>query len=176
MSMELMGCDHYGVFYDDEEQAARAKRKQLEGIVRFFPWMATIDMFQHWLYTNPGHGIAERTEAWKDVFGRFSSPVVDWTGYEDAHAKRWHAQLHLFHIPFYYVEYGIAQLGALQLWVNYQQDAADALRRYREALSLGGSRSLPELFDAAGLTFDFSEQTIRPLMEHVEAELEKLPA
>ena len=101
MSMELLGCDHYGVFYQDQEEAARAKRKQLEGIIRFFPWMATIDMFQHWLYTNPGHDVAARTEAWKEIFGRFGSPAVDWTGYEDAFAARWHAQLHLFHIPFY---------------------------------------------------------------------------
>jgi oligoendopeptidase F len=176
MSMELMGCDHYGVFYDDEEQAARAKRKQLEGIVRFFPWMATIDMFQHWLYTNPGHGIAERTEAWKDVFGRFSSPVVDWTGYEDAHAKRWHAQLHLFHIPFYYVEYGIAQLGALQLWKKYRDDPRQTLAGYRRGLALGGTKPLPDLFAGAGIEFDFSRETFEPLIDAVAEELDGLPA
>ena len=127
MSMELMGCDHYGVFYDQPEEAARAKRKQLEGIIRFFPWMATIDMFQHWIYANPGHGIEERTKAWLKISGRFTSPETDWSGLDDVRAARWHAQLHLFHIPFYYVEYGIAQLGALQLWLKYKQDPKAAL-------------------------------------------------
>jgi oligoendopeptidase F len=177
MSLELLTLPHYDVFYEgDEAGGDRARREQLEGVIQFFPWMATIDSFQHWLHTNPDHTPDERTAEWLKIQDRYSTGVTAWTGYEDTKASQWQRQLHLFHHPFYYVEYGIAQLGALQLWVNYQQDAADALRRYREALSLGGSRSLPELFDAAGLTFDFSEQTIRPLMEHVEAELEKLPA
>ncbi|MEM8739110.1 MAG: M3 family oligoendopeptidase [Planctomycetota bacterium] len=176
MSMELMGCDHYGQFYDDPDQAARAKRQQLEGIIRFFPWMATIDMFQHWLYTHPGHGIEARTEAWRDLAGRFTSPVVDHTGYEDVFDARWHAQLHLFHIPFYYVEYGIAQLGALQLWQKYRQDPAAALAGYRAALSLGGTRPLPELFAAAGIVFDFTAATLEPLIAAVADELDQLPA
>ncbi|NJN36908.1 MAG: M3 family oligoendopeptidase, partial [Nitrospiraceae bacterium] len=100
MSMELMGADHFDVFYDNPQDAGRAKRKHLEGILRFFPWMATVDMFQHWLYKNPGHDIAARTVAWEKISGRFTSPVVDWSGYEDTFASRWHAQLHIFHIPF----------------------------------------------------------------------------
>ena len=176
MSMELMGCDHYGVFYDAEEEAARAKRKQLEGIIRFFPWMATIDMYQHWLYTHPGHGIAERTAAWKEIFGRFASPVLDYTGYDDAVAHRWHAQLHLFHIPFYYVEYGIAQLGALQLWLKYKDDPVSALADYRAGLTLGGTKPLPQLFEGAGIKFDFTRDTLEPLIDAVAEELEQLPA
>ncbi|MEM1109452.1 MAG: M3 family oligoendopeptidase [Planctomycetota bacterium] len=176
MSMELMGCDHYGVFYDAEEEAARAKRKQLEGIIRFFPWMATIDLFQHWLYTHPGHGIAERTEAWKEISGRFTSPVLDYSGYDDAVAHRWHAQLHLFHIPFYYVEYGIAQLGALQLWLKYKNDPKSALQGYRDGLTLGGTKPLPQLFEGAGIKFDFTKDTLGPLIDAVAEELEALPA
>ncbi|MEM9882584.1 MAG: M3 family oligoendopeptidase [Planctomycetota bacterium] len=176
MSMELMGADHYGVFYADEAEAARAKRKQFEGILRFFPWMATIDMFQHWLYTHPGHGLAERTEAWQRISGRFTSAVVDWSGLEDAFAARWHAQLHLFHIPFYYVEYGIAQLGALQLWKRYRDDPAAALADYRAGLTLGGTRPLPELFAAAGIRFDFSRASLEPLINAVADELDRLPA
>ncbi len=176
MGMELLACDHYGVFYDSEDEAARAKRKQLEGIVRFFPWMATIDGFQHWLYTHPGHGLDERTAAWLDVFDRFSSPVVDWSGHDAAREARWHAQLHLFHVPFYYVEYGIAQLGALQLWQNYQQDPQQALRQYRAALTLGGTRTLPELFETAGLKFDFARSTLEPLISAVMIALDELPA
>jgi oligoendopeptidase F len=176
MSMELMGCDHYQVFYDDAEQAARAKRKQLEGILRVLPWIATIDMFQHWIYTHPGHGIAERTDAWNQICGRFSSPEVDYAGHEDAFAKRWHAQLHLFHIPFYYVEYGIAQLGALQLWQKYRSDPAAALAGYRRGLTLGGTRPLPELFEGAGVKFDFTRGTLEPLINAVAEELDALPA
>ena len=176
MSMELMGCDHYGVFYDTQDQADRAKRKQLEGIIRFFPWMATIDMFQHWVYTHPGHGIAERTQAWLEISGRFTSPVLDYAGYEDVQKHRWHAQLHLFHIPFYYVEYGIAQLGALQLWKKYQEDPTAALQGYRNGLSLGGTRPLPELFAGAGIKFDFTRQTLEPLIDAVATELDRLPA
>ena len=176
MSMELMGCDHYGVFYDNEEEAARAKRKQLEGIIRFFPWMATIDMFQHWIYTHPGHSVSDRTTAWLEISGRFASPELDWTGLEDHRAARWHAQLHLFHIPFYYVEYGIAQLGALQLWLKYKQDPKAALAGYRNGLKLGGTRPLPELFAAAGIRFDFSADTMEPLIAAVEEELSLLPA
>lgn len=176
MSMELMGCDHYGEFYDDQDQANRAKRKQLEGIIRFFPWMATIDMYQHWLYTHPGHGISERTEAWKEISGRFTSPVLDYSGYDDAVAHRWHAQLHLFHIPFYYVEYGIAQLGALQLWLKYKNDPAAALQGYRDGLTLGGTKPLPELFEAAGIKFDFTRDTLGPLIDAVAEELDALPA
>jgi len=176
MSMELMGCDHYGVYYDQPEKAARAKRKQLEGIIRFFPWMATIDMFQHWVYTHPGHSIEDRTKAWLEISGRFTSPELDQSGLDDVRAARWHAQLHLFHIPFYYVEYGIAQLGALQLWLKYKQDPKAALEGYRAGLSLGGTKPLPELFEAAGIKFDFSAATMEPLIAAVEEELAGLPA
>jgi len=175
MSMELLGDPHLGEFYPEQADADRARRVHLEGIVRFFPWMATIDMFQHWLYTHPGHTPAQRQQAWLDIFGRFGSSVVDWSGHEDAFAARWHAQLHLFHHPFYYVEYGIAQLGALQLWMNYRRDPVEALEQYRAALSFGGGRPLPELFDAAGIRFDFTRQTLEPLIQAVLDELDQLP-
>ncbi len=175
MSMELLGCDHYGQFYSTPEQASRAKRHQLEGVLRFFPWMATIDAFQHWLYTHPDHTRAQRYDAWLATMQRFGSSAVDWAGYEDARAARWHAQLHLFHYPFYYVEYGIAELGALQLWLNYKRDPRKTLDQYRAALSLGGTRPLPELFKAAGIRFDFSKETLAPLIDAVVAELATLP-
>ena len=179
MSMELLGCEHYDVFYDDPElgpaQAARAKRKQLEGIVRILPWIATIDRFQHWVYEHPQHTVEQRTDAWRDIFGRFGSSEVDWTGYEAGFDARWQAQLHLFHHPFYYVEYGIAQLGALQLWQNYQRDPEQTLKQYRDALSLGATKPLPDLFQAAGIKFDFSESTLAPLIDAVADELAKLP-
>lgn len=175
MSMELLTVDHLNVFYN-EQDAARAKRTLLEGIVRILPWIATIDGYQHWLYTNPGHTLEQRTEAWLKISGRFESKVVDWSGYEDIRASNWQRQGHLFGSPFYYIEYGIAQLGALQLWQAYQADPKRAIESYRRGLSLGGTRPLPELFAGANIRFDFSEQTLAPLVQAIEAELAKLPA
>lgn len=173
MSMELLGADHLDVFYDHADHA-RAKRMHLEGIIRFFPWMAIIDTFQHWLYTHPGHSREQRTATWLRLLDRFGSRL-DWSGLEDARAALWQRQLHLFHVPFYYVEYGIAQLGALQLWMQARQDPQKALNNYRAALKLGGTRPLPELFEAAGIRFDFSEKTLRPLVGAVREELNRLP-
>jgi oligoendopeptidase F len=174
MAMELFGSDHLDVFYD-EADANRAKRVHFEGIIRFFPWMATIDSFQHWLYTNPGHSRAARTKVWLELMERFGSKL-DWSGWETAREAWWQRQLHLFHVPFYYVEYGIAQLGALQLWTKAKQDPQRALANYRAGLKLGGTRPLPELFGAAGIHFDFSERTLRPLMDAVADELRRLPS
>jgi oligoendopeptidase F len=175
MSMELIGTDHYGVFYPDDADRARATRSLLEGIITILPWIATIDSFQHWLYTNPGHTTQQRTNAWLGILDRFQRSHVDWSGLDDARASMWHKQLHLFHVPFYYIEYGIAQLGALQLWLAYRSDPAKALSAYREALRLGGKRPLPKLFEAAGLKFDFTEATLAPLMVAVGEELDRLP-
>ena len=173
MSMELLGSEHLETFYD-QDGADRARRKLLEGIVRFLPWMATIDSFQHWIYTHPAHTRSERTQAWLSITSRFSGGV-DWTGLETTRESQWQRQLHLFHAPFYYIEYGIAQLGALQLWMKSKQDPRAALDHYRSALALGGTRSLPDLFAAAGINFDFSEKTLRPLMSALEDELAQLP-
>ena len=175
MSMELLAGDHFGVFYGSADEAARARRTLLEGIIKFFPWMATIDGFQHFLYTHEGHSRGQRAAAWAELQRRFATPGVDWAGFEDEKAALWQRQIHLFHYPFYYVEYGIAQLGALQLWQRYRRDPGAALDGYRRALSLGGTRPLPELFDAAGVKFDFSAATLEPLMAALEAELAALP-
>lgn len=172
MSMELFGLDRFGLFYPGDEQAGRrAQQELLEGIVRFFPWMAVIDRFQHWVYAHPAHSVEERTAAWleiTDAFGtRHGGVGVDWSGLDDELASYWQRQIHLPHYPFYYVEYGIAQLGALQLWRQYRDDPAQALANYRKALSLGGTRPLPELFAAAGITLDFSRATLEPLIADV---------
>lgn len=175
MSMELLGLEHAEVFYN-EADAARAMRAQLEGIIKFFPWMATIDSFQHWLYAHPTHTREQRTEHWLSLMSRFGSSRIDWTGYEESRAAMWQRQIHLFHHPFYYVEYGIAQLGALQVWLNYLQDGPAALADLQRAFALGGTRPLPELFEAAGIRFDFSEQTLTPLMQAINEKLNELPA
>jgi oligoendopeptidase F len=174
MSMELLGNEFLETFYAPAD-ARRARRDHLEGIIEVFPWVATVDAFQHWIYTHPGHTRAERTAAWIELMNRFGGDV-DWTGYEDARANLWHRQLHIFIHPFYYVEYGIAQLGALQVWANARRDRAEALRQYRAALALGGARPLPELFSAAGCQFDFSQATVAPLAQLVHSELERLQA
>ncbi len=170
MGMELLVLPHLDEFYRDPAELARARRSRLEDIVEILPWIATIDAFQHWLYTHPGHTAAERREAWLGVHRRFSGGE-DWAGFEEERAYLWHRQLHLFEVPFYYIEYGIAQLGALGLWVAARRDPAAALAGYRRALALGGSRPLPELFASAGLPFDFSETTVRPLADAVSAAL-----
>ncbi len=171
MSMELLGMDHFNVFYNDQDAAARAKERLLSDVVHTLSWIAVIDGFQHWIYTHPDHTREQRTAAWREILSRFQGDSVDYTGFEDVRDSLWQRQLHLFHVPFYYIEYGIAQLGALQLWQNYRKDPKQALEQYRQALSLGNSRPLPELFAAAGIRFDFTAETIAPLMQAVEAEV-----
>ena len=172
MSMELLGNEFIEEFYAPAE-GNRARRTHLEGIIGVLGWIATVDAFQHWIYTHPGHSRAERSAAWNQLMDRFAGDV-DWTGYEEVRANLWHRQLHIFLYPFYYIEYGIAQLGALQVWANSKRDKVKALRDYKTALALGGSRPLPELFAAAGCKFQFDAATIRPLMELTRLELDKL--
>ena len=174
MSMELLTFPQLDEFYTPEE-SARARRDLLEGLATLLPWVASIDAFQHWVYTNPGHSRAERSAQWLSIHRRFGGDI-DYTGQEDALAALWQRQLHLFGSPFYYVEYGIAQLGALQMWRQARRDPAKALANYKRALSLGGSLPLPELFTAAGLVFDFGPDTVSGLMEEVQTELETIPA
>jgi oligoendopeptidase F len=173
MSMELLGNKFLESFYSSPE-ANRARRTHLEGIIGIFPWIATVDAFQHWIYTHSNHTREERTKAWLGLMDRFGGDV-DWTGYENARANLWHRQLHIFIHAFYYIEYGIAQLGALQVWANAQRDQDQALDDYKRALALGGSRPLPELFRSAGCRFEFGRETMGPLMSLVRQELAKLP-
>ncbi|MGD8817969.1 MAG: M3 family metallopeptidase, partial [Acidobacteriota bacterium] len=173
MTMELFADDDLDVFYSTDD-AARAKRKHLEGIIKILPWIAQIDAFQHWIYAHPDHGRDERTARWLQLDKDFGA-AVDWSGYRDNRESYWQRQLHLFLHPFYYIEYGIAQLGALQLWLRFKGNRKEALQGYRSALALGGSRPLPELFEAAGARFDFSAETIGPLVEAVQEELAGLP-
>ena len=154
-------------------EANRARKTHLEGIIGFFPWMATVDAFQHWIYTHAGHTRAARKAAYLQLMDRFGGDV-DYAGHEEARAHSWHRQLHIFIHPFYYVEYGIAQLGALQVWANSKANKTKALGDYKKALTLGGSRPLPELFAAAGCKFQFDAATIRPLIQLAGAELKKL--
>ena len=170
MSMELIGGEHLGEFLGPDE-VRRARAHHLEQIVELFAWIATIDQFQHWVYVNPGHGRDERKAAWLGLKRRFGGGE-DWTGYEEAQAFQWQRQGHLFGAPFYYIEYAIAQIGALQVWRNAKRDRPGAIRKYREALTLGWTRPLPDLFRAAGVRFGFDETILGPLLDAVAAEIE----
>lgn len=171
MGMEMLALDHLDVFYEGDD-LARARRENIEDVVNTFPWIATIDAFQQWLYTHPEHSREERTDVWLGLLERFGG-IEDYEGYEDARRAMWQRQLHLFLVPFYYIEYGISQVGALQLWQNARRETGTALRRYRQALALGASRPIPELWQTAGLDFRFNEATLQPLVQAIEAELQQ---
>ena len=174
MSMELFSMDHWDLFFSDKNDLARAREHQLERVITIFPWIATIDKFQHWIYENPYHTLEERKEKWLEILEEFSSQSIDWRGLEEYREYGWQKQLHLFEVPFYYIEYGIAQLGALGLWMQYKRNKENALSNYMEALSLGAMRTLPELYDAAGLKFNFAKEQIKQLMDFVGQEMEKI--
>ena len=174
MSMELFTMDHWDVFFDNEEEMKRAKRHQLERVITIFPWIATIDKFQHWVYENPGHTIEERKENWLRILSEFATSAIDYSGLEAFRSYNWQRQLHLFEVPFYYIEYGIAQLGAIGMWKQYRDNPEKALENYMKGLSLGGTKTLPALYAAAGIEFDFSPEKISELMIFVKNELEKL--
>ena len=174
MAMELFSMDHWEVFFDDKEELRRAKEHQLERTISIFPWIAVIDKFQHWVYENPVHTIEERTENWTKIVKSFSDDVINFSGLEQYRENAWQKQLHLFEVPFYYIEYGIAQLGAIGMWMQYKKDPEKALDNYINALSLGGTKTLPELYEAAGLKFDFSPENIKTLMDFVSEEMEKI--
>jgi len=174
MAMELLTMDEWHVFFDNKEDLQRAKEHQLERVITVFPWIAIIDKFQHWVYENPNHTIEEREKNWMEILKSFSSTVIDWSGLEQYRKFGWQRQLHLFEVPFYYIEYGIAQLGALGLWMQYKQNKTATLENYIKALSLGGTKTLPELYKAAGLQFNFSGDYIKKLMEFVRNEIDSL--
>ena len=174
MAMELFSMDYWKVFFDNDEDLLRAKEHQLERTISIFPWIATIDKFQHWVYENPNHTVEERTEKWMEILEEFSTHTVDFSGLEQYRKIAWQRQLHLFEVPFYYIEYGIAQLGAIGLWKQFKRSKEQALLNYINALSLGGTRTLPGLYEAAGLKFDLSPGYIKSLMEFVNEEYETL--
>jgi oligoendopeptidase F len=174
MSMELISMDHWDVFFSDEAELKRAKREHLEDIIETLPWVAVIDKFQHWLYENPSHTLPERKAAWNRIFDTFSDTITDWTGLQNAKDYLWQKQLHLYEVPFYYIEYGMAQLGALAVWRNFRKDPRKGLQGYQNALKLGYLRTIPEIYAAADIKFDFSRDYIRELMKFVREELDKI--
>ncbi len=174
MSMELFSMDSWHVFFDSKEELRRAKEHQLERVITIFPWIATVDKFQHWIYENPDHTPEERSDKWVEILNEFTSPVLDVSGLEEYRRYFWQKQLHLFEVPFYYIEYGIAQLGAIGLWKQFKTNKEQALTNYVTALAQGGTKTLPDLFRTAGLRFDFSLPTVGDLMSFVQEEMKVL--
>ncbi len=174
MSMELFSMDHWDVFFDNKDELTRAKEYQLERVITIFPWIAIIDKFQHWVYENPAHTEEQRASTWMEILSEFTSPEIDFSGLDEYRKYGWQRQLHLFEVPFYYIEYGIAQLGAIGLWMQFKKDKNTALNNYIQALSLGGTVTLPQLFKSAGLKFDFSSKYVSELMSFVHNEMKQL--
>ena len=174
MSMELLTMEHWDEFYEDKNDQNRAMKEHLEDVLGVLPWIAQIDAFQHWVYENPSHSVEERKNEWKSLSTRFGTGLTDWSGYEETRDTSWQRQMHLFEVPFYYIEYGIAQLGALGIWKNSQSDYNKAISDYKNALALGYSKSIVEIYNTAGITFDFSSKNVSSLAQFVSNELKKL--
>jgi len=174
MSMELMSMDHWDVFFDDPAELRRAKKTHLESVLETFPWVATIDKFQHWVYENPTHTEAQRHQRWTEIFQNFNQRTVSWSGLEQYRPYLWQKQLHLYEVPFYYIEYAMAQLGAIAVWRNFRQDPAAALAGYQRALALGYTVPIGEVYEAAGIRFDFSTDYLRQLADFVREEMAAL--
>ncbi|GGI27322.1 M3 family oligoendopeptidase [Pedobacter mendelii] len=174
MSMELISMDNWDVYFDNTEDLNRAKKEQLADVLKTLPWVAVIDQFQHWIYTNPNHTAADREETFKQIYNRFGAGFADWTDLEKEFGNGWQKQLHLFEVPFYYIEYAIAQLGAIAVWKNYKENPAKALDQYLAALALGYTKPMNEIYETAGIKFDFSAEYVKELADFVKEELEKL--
>ncbi|MDX2197207.1 MAG: M3 family oligoendopeptidase [Cytophagales bacterium] len=174
MSMELMSMEHWDVFFENKEDLNRAKGDHMEQIIETLPWVAAIDAFQHSIYENPHYTPLELTKVWNEIHDRFSTNVIDWSGLQQYKDNIWQKQLHLYEVPFYYIEYGIAQLGAIGVWKNYKENSQQALSQYINALSLGYTKSLSAIYETAGVSFDFSVNNIKKLLKFVDDEYNKL--
>jgi oligoendopeptidase F len=174
MSMELISMEHWDVFFENKNDLIRAKKQQLESVMDTLPWIAAIDKFQHWIYENPSHTLANRYAKWLEIIEEFTSDIINYSGLEDNLKRKWQVQLHLFEVPFYYIEYGFAQLGAIAVWRNYKQNPSNAIHKYKTALSLGYTKTIPQIYEAAGIKFDFSPNYIKELMDFVSEEYKSL--
>ena len=174
MSMELISMDHWDVYFDNPEELKRAKKDQLKDVLKTLPWVAVVDQFQHWIYTNPEHTSEQRAQAWKNIFEPFGNNFADWSEHSFALENLWQKQLHIFEVPFYYIEYAIAQLGAIAVWKNYKNDPETGLSKYMDALKLGYTKTIKEIYETAGIEFNFSATYVKELADFIKSELQKL--
>lgn len=174
MTMELFTMDKWDVFYSNKEELKQAKQEQLTQIIEYIPITLIIDQFQHWLYENPDHTAEERNAKFLELSTTYNSSVVNINGHESWIVAQWLSVLHIFEVPFYYIEYAIAQIGALQMYKQYKENPQQTLQNYKKALSLGSSKSVKEIYEAAGIQFDFSSKTIKEVIDFVEEELKLL--
>ncbi len=171
MAMEMISMNHWDVFYENADDLARAQKQKIEDSIMTLPWVAIVDKFQHWLYENPDHSEAERNGAWVQINQEFSSNLVDYTGFENAYATAWQKQMHFFEVPFYYIEYGFAQMGSFSLWKNYTENPKVALKSYQDFMRLGYTKTVPQIYSAAGIKFDFSSDYTKTLAEFMRPQL-----
>ena len=174
MSMELISMNKWDVFYKEKADLNRAKKEQLEKIIKTLCWIACVDDFQQKLYEKPNQTTEERYQLWIETYGQYESGVIDYSGLEDNMKRMWHAQLHIFEVPFYYIEYGFAQLGALAIWKNFMQNQDRAIQQYKEALALGYTVPIPDIYRKAGIKFEFSDAYMSDVAEFVWRELAAL--
>lgn len=174
MSMELISMEHWHHFFTNPDDLRRAKRSQLEGTISVLSWVAIVDEFQHRLYENPTHSIEERDTIWQTILDSYDTKMVDWTQLSQYRKSNWQRQLHIFEVPFYYIEYGIAQLGAIAIWRNYLKNPEQTLNAYEQFLSLGYTVPIPEIYKTAGIEFSFSKTYISELLEFVKTQLAAL--
>ncbi len=171
MSMELLTMDHWNIFFGSEEEFLRAKEEHLEQIIETLPWVAVIDKFQHWIYENPKHSIEDRRNKWLEIFDEFHSELIDYSGLDLYKRMIWQKQLHIFEVPFYYIEYAIAQLGAIGIWLNYKKNKDEGLDKYKRGLALGYTKTIPEIYSETGINFNFTDEHISGLIQSIKTEL-----
>ncbi len=180
MSMELMAMEHFHHFNSDENELKQIKKHQLQSSLETLVWVCTVDKFQHWIYNNPKHTIEEREQAWLNIYDEFNPNCLDFSNSSsnidlmEMKKNMWQKQLHIYEVPFYYIEYAIAQLGAIAMWRQYKLDGKTAIANYKNALKLGYSVTIPSIYKTAGIEFDFSENYIVELANFIKTELVNL--
>jgi len=174
MSMELFCLDNWNVFYKSEIDRNAAIRRHFEGIIGTFLSVSTIDLFQHWLYENPSHTHEERNNYYSALQARYGSSIIDWSGLENQKKYAWQRVLHIYHVPFYYIEYAFAQLGAIAMYKQYKENKSKAITNYKNALKLGYTKSIGEIYKVAGIQFDFSEQYVADTIGFLKEEYDAL--
>jgi oligoendopeptidase F len=174
MSMELFCMENWSVFYDNEEDMRDAKKRHIEGLLGTLTSVCVNDALQHWMYLNPTHSHTERSDKFEELNRKYKGGVIDWSGVEDGHRYNWQRVMHIYQVPFYYIEYAFAQLGAIAMYKQYKENKVQAIANYKAALSLGYTRSIAEIYETAGIRFDFSAAYISELMDFIMAEYKAL--